>query len=217
MYIYTIHIYTIHIYIQYILYVYIYTIHIICVYIYIYIQYIHTYIYTIYIYNIYIYNTYIYIYNTYYMCIYIQYIYIYIYIYTIHIICVYIYTIQYIYIYTIYIYICIYIVNRTSLTLATGSPTCDRHFQLFQPRTASKQVCPNWQGFMDMQKVGHDQRYVEPQALCKGRPRPNPANGSTHAIPPSYLDPMGSPEPACSSRVKLIGKPEGWKGQHVYL
>ena len=187
----------------------------------------------------------IYIYNTYYMCVYIYntyihiyihdiYIYIqYIYIYTIHIICVYIYTIHiyiyntyymciyiyntYIYIYIRYIYICIYIVNRTSLTLATGSPTCDRHFQLFQPRTASKQVCPNWQGFMDMQKVGHDQRYVEPQALCKGRPRPNPANGSTHAIPPSYLDPMGSPEPACSSRVKLIGKPEGWKGQHVYL
>jgi hypothetical protein len=58
-------------------------------------------------------------------------------------------------------------VNRTSLTLATGSPTCKAKQQLFQPTHSVKTGLPQMARLYGYARVGHDQICMEPQALCK--------------------------------------------------
>ena len=107
-------------------------------------------------------------------------------------------------------------VNRTSLTLATGSPTCKAKQQLFQPTHSVKTGLPQMARLYVYARVGHDQICMEPQALCKdGLVQFQQMAQRTLSLP--LPQPYGLAWASVCCERWIGEKPEGWKGQHVYL
>ena len=70
-------------------------------------------------------------------------------------------------------------------------------------RTASKQDCPKWQGFMDMQGSATT-RVVWSPRLSARTASSRSSKWLNARYPSLYLNPMGSPEPACAVRGELV-------------